>query len=74
MAVLAGKKAREAGAQEALIMGEDGEIVEGATSNLFWLEDETLWTVPLHAGILEGVTRRYLIETARSLGLEVREL
>ena len=70
VAVLGQKKAAEAGAKEALISTEDGYIVEGATSNLFWLNGRTLYTVPAEAGILEGITRAYILRIAPHLDLE----
>ncbi len=73
VAVLANRKALEAGAKEALIMNAEGQIVEGATSNLFWFAQGKLFTVPVDAGILAGITRRHILEAARLLGWEVRE-
>lgn len=72
VAVLAAEKARQSGAKEALIASHDGEISEGATSNLFWFEKGVLWTPPLEAGILAGITRLHLLKAAPELGLEVK--
>ncbi len=71
VAVLGQRKAAEAGAKEALIVTEDGLVIEGATSNLFWMRGQKLCTVPLDAGILAGITRAHLIRVAPQLGLEV---
>ncbi len=71
VAVLAQDKARKAGAGEALIKNAAGQIVEGATSNVFWLRGETLFTPPLSAGILDGVTRRHLLSAASAVGIQV---
>jgi branched-chain amino acid aminotransferase len=71
VAVLAHKQAAEAGAKEALITNVAGEVVEGATSNVFWFEGEKLWTPPLSAGILAGITRHHILEAAKSLNLAV---
>ncbi len=73
VAVLASRKAREHGAKEALITGADGTVIEGATSNLFWLEGGVLWTVPLSAGILPGITRAHILSVARDLGVGCAE-
>jgi branched-chain amino acid aminotransferase len=73
VAVLANKKAAEAGAKEALISNARGEVTEGATSNLFWFEGRRLLTPPVSAGILDGITRRYIIEAAEVLRLELVE-
>ena len=69
VAVLSHRAARARGAKEALIVGADGRIVEGATSNVFWLCGSSLWTVPIEAGILPGITRRHLLEIAAECGL-----
>lgn len=73
VAVLAQKKAREQGAKEALIVGPGGRVLEGATSNLFWLEGTVLCTVPISAGILPGITRAKILQVAAQTGLSVEE-
>lgn len=73
VAVLAGRRAREQGAKEALITGTDGAVVEGATSNFFWFEGGRLCTVPVSAGILPGITRAHILDIARAEGFEVVE-
>lgn len=73
VAVLAQKKAREHGAKEALIVGPQQRVLEGATSNVFWLAGNVLWTVPISAGILPGITRAKILEVAIETGLQVAE-
>lgn len=70
-AVLATDAARRAGAHEALLIGANGRVVEGATSNMFFVRRGRLCTPPVDAGILEGVTRSHLLEVAEGLGLPV---
>jgi branched-chain amino acid aminotransferase len=65
------RAARAAGAHEALLTAPDGQVVEGATSNLFAVIDDRLVTPPLDAGLLEGVTRGVVLELAAALGIEV---
>lgn len=72
VAVLAHKQAAESGAKEALIKNVAGEVVEGATSNVFWFEGNELWTPPLSAGILAGITRHHILEAAKNLKLPVQ--
>lgn len=72
VAVLGQKKAADAGAKEALIMTSDGDIIEGATSNLFWFENGVLNTVPVEAGILAGITRAHVLKAAAGLGWSTR--
>jgi branched-chain amino acid aminotransferase len=62
-----------AGGDEALLLNTDGHIVEGASSNLFGLDDDTVCTPPLGSGILAGVTRSVVLELCRSRGLTTCE-
>ena len=64
---------KQRGAQEAVILGARGEIVEGATSNLFVVHKGRLATPPASAGILEGITRRTVFELARNAGMACDE-
>ncbi len=71
VAVLAMRVATRVGALEALIVGSSGEVVEGATSNVFWLKDKILFTPPVTAGILPGITRDGVLRGAVGAGLRV---
>jgi len=71
--ILARAEADAAGADEALLLNTDGFVVEGASSNLFWIEDNAVCTPPLAAGILPGVTREVILEICQELEHEVRE-
>jgi branched-chain amino acid aminotransferase len=64
---------KQRGAQEAVILGVRGEIVEGATSNLFVVHKGRLATPPASAGILEGITRRTVFELAQAAGMTCDE-
>ncbi len=70
--VLALQKAHEQGQGEAIAVGMHGEILEGTTSNLFVIKDGVLHTPPLQSGILEGITRRVVLELARTLSIRTR--
>lgn len=61
------------GASEVLIVDAAGDVVEGATSNLFVVQGGALVTPPASAGILEGITRRAVLELAARLGLRCEE-
>ncbi len=63
-----------AGFDEALVLDNNGHISEGSAMNIFMLRDGVLVTPPVTDNILEGITRRTIIELARKeLGLEVVE-
>jgi branched-chain amino acid aminotransferase len=70
--ILALAEARDRGAYEALLRDADGFITEGSSSSVFSARAGTLATPPL-VGILDGITRRHVIELARSRGLPVTE-
>src|SRR5262249_14327840 len=71
--VLARAQADAAGANEALLVNTVGFVVEGASSNLFWIKDGKVLTAPLMAGILPGVTRQVVFEIAVRLKISIRE-
>lgn len=60
------------GAEEALLADEDGGLLEGAYTSLLWWEGATLCAVPDDAPILQGVTRRLLLQLALVDGVPVR--
>jgi aminodeoxychorismate lyase len=72
--ILARTEADAAGADEALLLNTDGFVVEGASSNLFWIEANAVCTPPLAAGILPGVTRTVVLEICQRLNLQIREM
>lgn len=70
--VLAKESAHRAAAFEALLIRE-GTITEGSSSNIWFVRDGKLFTHPADRFILAGVTRRFIIDLAASLGLSVVE-
>lgn len=63
-----------AGYDEALVLTADGHLSEGSAANVMMVRDGQLITAPITDDILEGVTRRTLIQLARAeLGLDVIE-
>nr|WP_251026286.1 aminotransferase class IV [Exiguobacterium sp. J17977] len=48
---------------EGLFADDEGHVVEGLVSNIFWVEADQLWTTPLATGPLAGVTRRWVMDT-----------
>lgn len=62
------------GFDEALVLTEDGHVAEGSAENVFLVRDGVLITPPVHSNVLEGITRRTVIEVAQQeLGLRVDE-
>jgi D-alanine transaminase len=71
--VLANQAASEAGASEALLYLADGTLSEGSHSSFFTVQGGTLYTTPLKANILPGITRNLLIRLAQKADIPVRE-
>ena len=67
--VMAAAEARARGADESLILNTNGEVTEGGTSNLFWIERGTVCTPPLASGALPGVTRAAVLEICDTLNM-----
>ena len=73
VAVTAKRRARDLGADEALLTDGDGRVLEGATSNVFAVVRGTLVTPATDSGLLAGVTRGVVLELARQMGIDVAE-
>lgn len=72
--VLARQRAAEAGCREAWLIGPDGMVNEGSTSNAWIVDrDGRLITRPLGPQILGGVTRAVVLELAGELAIPVEE-
>jgi branched-chain amino acid aminotransferase len=75
--LLAVRDAKARGAAEALIVDAAGDVVEGASSNVFIVRRNTadapptLVTPPEDAGILAGITRAHVLAAAASLAIPV---
>jgi len=69
--ILARLELRGTGADEALVRDVDGAVAEGATSNVFFVDDGTLKTPSLAGPILPGVTRAVVLDLAADLAIPV---
>ena len=61
--------ARRQQADEALFVDHNGNLLEGATSNLFAVIDNQLVTPPLDNLVLNGIMRQQVLESAKELGI-----
>ena len=59
------------GFDEALVLAPDGHASEASAANLFIVRDKTVITPPLSDDILEGVTRKAVIQLAADAGMDV---
>ena len=71
--LLAVHEAKQAGAEEALMLGARGQILEGASSNIFIVRDGKVRTPEPEPGILVGITRATVLAAARAQAIEVEE-
>jgi 4-amino-4-deoxychorismate lyase len=67
------RTARARGADDAVLVGLGGELLEAPTASLWWRTGQTLFTPSLDLGILAGITRATLCDLAPTLGLKVLE-
>lgn len=71
--ILAKIEAKKVGFQEALMLNDKGEIAECTGDNVFMISKGILYTPPLDAGSLRGITRGAVIDLAAELNLPCRE-
>ena len=71
--ILAKIEAKKVGYQEALMLNDKGEIAECTGDNVFVLSKGVLYTPPLDAGSLRGITRAAVMDIASDLGIPCRE-
>jgi branched-chain amino acid aminotransferase len=72
--ILALRRARERGRDEALVRNARGELVEGSTSNLLAVGPRGELVAPgRRDGALPGITRDVLLTEARQMGLTIQE-
>jgi branched-chain amino acid aminotransferase len=70
---LAKDEAEEKGADEAILLDQHGHVAEGSGCNLFLVRDGVLVTAPISGDILEGITRRTMMQFARDEGIPIEE-
>jgi branched-chain amino acid aminotransferase len=61
------------GYAEGIALDVTGQLSEGSGQNIFLVRDDVLYTPPLAASVLQGITRDTIITLARDLGLTVKE-
>ena len=74
VSVLAVAEAKRRGAYEAILTDQVGRASEGSSSNFFIARGARICTPPVSVGLLEGITRRTVIDLCREAGISVDEL
>jgi branched-chain amino acid aminotransferase len=71
--VMARIEANLAGADEALMLNEAGNVAECTADNVFIIKGGQIFTPPISAGALRGITRSVVFDIAAELGLKITE-
>ncbi|MGI8460469.1 MAG: branched-chain amino acid transaminase [Solirubrobacterales bacterium] len=71
--ILAKTEAANGGYEEAILLDERGFVCEGSGENIFLVRDGEIVTPPHTASILDGISRKSIIQIARDLGYTVVE-
>src|SRR5213076_438071 len=71
--VMARIEANLAGADEALMLNDQGNVAECTADNVFIVKRGQIFTPPITAGALRGITRSIVFEIAAEIGIKITE-
>ncbi|CAH0347603.1 aminodeoxychorismate lyase [Bacillus sp. CECT 9360] len=71
--IAAKREIKENDDAEGIFLNEAGYLAEGIVSNLFWVKENVLYTPAIQTGILNGITRQFLLQLAKRSGLQFHE-
>ena len=71
--VLAKIESKRGGYEEAILLDDHGHVCEGSGENVFMVRDGEIATPPQTASILDGISRKSIMQIARDLGHSVVE-
>ena len=71
--IYARDEAYQNGAQEAIFLTRDHLVLEGATSNIFYIKDNIIYTPPLTQNILPGITRGVVADICRENKIRLKQ-
>jgi branched-chain amino acid aminotransferase len=71
--VLAKIESQKAGYEEAILLDDHGRVCEGTGENIFVVWEGRIITPPAASSILDGITRKSIMQIARDLGVDVIE-
>jgi D-alanine transaminase len=70
-AVIAKGEAQRRGADEAILVGQDGYVNEGASSTVFAVIGRSVFTPPTNQRVLDGVSAKVVAEVCRTVGVSI---
>ncbi|MFQ5671018.1 MAG: aminotransferase class IV [Acidobacteriota bacterium] len=71
--ILGAFEAEKRGADEGILLNQEGYVAEGTMTNVFLVAQGVIRTPPAAVGILEGITRGFVLEVARENHMPVEE-
>lgn len=71
--VMALKQAKEQGTFDAIMLNQQGFVTEGTSNNIWMVSNDKIITPPLQSGILEGLTRKTVLEILKKEGRPAEE-
>ena len=71
--IIGRRMAKKAGADEGIFLNSEGDLCEGAASNIFLVKYSDLYTPDTGSGCLPGITREIVLELAPKAGLTPQE-
>ena len=71
--ILAKIESKNRGAFEAIMLNYKDYITEGTITNIFFIKNNILYTPETDVGILDGITRKIILGTAKGMGIKTKE-
>ncbi len=71
--ILAKIESKNKGAYEAIMLNYRGYLAEGTITNIFFVNNNILCTPSLDVGVLDGITRRIILDLAKELKIKIKE-
>ncbi len=72
--VLAGIYKKEFQLDDCLIVNENDKIIEGLSSNLFWIKGRTVFTPFISTGCIDGIMRKQVFNAVKNTGMNIQEV
>jgi len=66
------KRAYSSKYDDAILLNRAGNVAEATSANIFWIRNGTLFTTPTSSGCLEGMTRKHILELAKTHRIPAR--
>ncbi len=72
--VLAGIYKKELKLDDCLLINQNDKIIEGLSSNLFWIKENTVFTPFISSGCVDGIMRKQVISAIKLAGINFQEV